>query len=117
MPEVFVGGEFGVNALGLEDDADVAAQGSGLPNSVEAGDRGAAGSRDHECGKNPEESGLAAAVWAEKAEEFGGTNVEGNAVKRSAVLIAMDEVANGNDGDGLAGLFGRLGRGSEVDGG
>jgi len=29
----------------------------------------------------------------------------------------MDEVANGNDGDGLAGWFGRLDRGSEVDGG
>jgi hypothetical protein len=28
----------------------------------------------------------------------------------------MDEVANGNHGDGLAGLFGRLGGGSEVDG-
>jgi hypothetical protein len=29
----------------------------------------------------------------------------------------MDEVANGNDGDGLADWFGRLGGGSEVDGG
>jgi hypothetical protein len=29
----------------------------------------------------------------------------------------MDEIANGNDGDGLARLFGRLGRESEVDGG
>ena len=117
MPEVFVGGEFGINALGLEDDADVATKGSGLANGVEAGDRSAARGRDHECGKNPEESSLAAAVRSEKAEEFGGAHVEGNAFERGAVLIAMDEVANGNDGDGLAGWFGRLGRGSEVDGG
>src|SRR5258708_6072831 len=42
MPEVFVGSEFGVNALSLEDDADMAAQGSGLANGVEDSDRGAA---------------------------------------------------------------------------
>src|ERR1700675_4415573 len=105
MTEVFVGGEFGVDALGLEDDADVAAQGSGLANGVEAGDRGAARSRDHECGKNAEKSGLAAAVRAEEPEEFGGAHVEGNAFERGAVLIAMDKVANGNDGGGLADLF------------
>jgi len=115
MPEVFVGGEFGVNTLGLEDDADVAAQGSGLAHGVEARDGSAAGSRDHERGKNAEESSLAAAVRAEKAEEFGGANFEGNAFESGAVLIAMDEVANGNYR--MAGRFGMLGGGSEVDGG
>ncbi len=97
MPEVFVGGELGVNALGLEDDADVAAQRSGLANGVEAGDRGAAGSGDHERGKDAEQSGLAAAVRAEQSEKFGGANVEGDAVEGGAILVAMDEVANGND--------------------
>ena len=42
MPEVFVGGEFGIDALCLEDNADVAAERSGLVNGVEAGDGGAA---------------------------------------------------------------------------
>jgi hypothetical protein len=42
MPEVLVGRELEVNALRLEDDADVAAQGSGLANGVEAGNHGAA---------------------------------------------------------------------------
>src|SRR5208337_1569847 len=42
MPEVLVGGELEVDALGLEDDADMAAQRSGLANGVEAGDGGAA---------------------------------------------------------------------------
>ena len=113
MPEVFVGGELGVDALGLEDNADVAAHGSGLADGVEAGDGGAAGSGDHERGKNSKESGLAAAVRAEQAEEFGGTNVERDAVKRGAVLVAVDEVANGNDG--LACEFGGMG-GGEVEG-
>src|ERR1700679_72965 len=62
MPQVFIGREFGIDALCLEDYADVAAQGSGLANGVEAGDGGAARSRDHEGGKNSEQSGLAAAV-------------------------------------------------------
>src|SRR5580658_259373 len=54
MPEVFVGGELKVDALRLEDDSDVAAQGSGLADGVKAGDHGAAGSRNHERGKNAE---------------------------------------------------------------
>jgi hypothetical protein len=106
MPEILVGGEFRIDALGLEDDADVAAQGSGLVNRVQASDGGAAGSRDHERGENSEQSSLAAAVWAKEAEEFGGANVEGDAVKRDAVLVAMHQVANGNDGLGRE--FGRL---------
>ena len=88
---------FEVDALRLEDDADMAAQCSGLADGVEAGDRGAAGSRDHERGKNTEQSSLAAAVRAEQTEEFGRLNVERNAVQRGAVLIAVDEIANGDD--------------------
>ncbi len=114
MPEIFVGGKFEIDALGLEDDADVSPHGSGLVHGVEAGDGGAAGSRDHERGQNSEESGLAAAVRAEQAKELGGSNIKRNAVKRGAILVAMDEIANGNDG--LAGLFGVLGGMSEVNG-
>ncbi len=115
MPEVFVGGEFEIDARGLEDDADVAAQRSGLANGVEAGDGGAAGGGDHEGGKNAEQSGLAAAVRAEKAEKFGGVNLEGDAIERGAVLITVDEIAN--DNDGLASELGWLGGSSEVEGG
>lgn len=113
MPEIFVGGELGVDALGLENDADVAAKRSGLANRVEASDHGAAGSRNHERGKNAEESGFTAAVRTEETEEFGGANVERDAVERDAVLIAMHEVVNGNDGLGHG--FGRLGGGRKVD--
>src|SRR3982074_1805771 len=115
MPKVFVGGEFGVDALGLEDDADVAAQRSGLADGVEAGDRGTAGGGHHKRRKDAEEGSLAAAVRAEKAEQFSGANVERDALKCGAVLIAMDEIANGNYW--MAGRFGMLGGGSEVDGG
>src|ERR1035437_7625260 len=115
MPEIFIGGELGVDALGLEDDADVAAQGAGLANGVQAGDHGAAGSRNHERGKNSEQSGLAAAVRTEKTEEFGGANVERDAVERDAILVAMHEIANGNSNDGLGRGRGRLSGGGKVD--
>ena len=97
MPEIFIGSEFGVDALGLEDDSNVAAQGSGLADGVEAGDGGATGSWDHQSRKNAEESSLAAAVRAEESEEFGGMNFESDAVERGAVLVTMDKIANGND--------------------
>jgi hypothetical protein len=114
MPEIFVGGELGVDALGLENDTDVAAKRSGLANRVEARDHGAAGSRNHEGGKNAEESGFSAAVRTEETEKFGGANFERNAVERDAVLVAMHEVVNGNDG--LGGGFGSLSGDGCVDG-
>ncbi len=98
MPEVLVGGELGIDALGLEDDADVTAQGSGLPDGVKAGDGGAAGRRHHERGKNAEESGFSAAVRTEQTKKLGGADVERDAVERGAVLVTMDKVANDNDG-------------------
>jgi hypothetical protein len=112
MPEVFVGGELRVDALGLENDADVAAQGSGLANRVQASDGGAAGGRDHERGENAEERCFAAPVWTEEPEEFGGADFERDAVERDAILVAMHQVVNGNGNDGLGRGFGRL-RGSQ----
>ena len=100
MPEIFIGGEFRVDALGLENDADVAAKCFGLANRVQASDHGTAGSRHHERGKNAEQSCLAAAVRAKETEEFGRADVERDAVERDAILVAMHQVANGNDGLG-----------------
>src|ERR1035437_3043596 len=113
MPEIFIRGELGIDALGLEDDANVAAPRSGLANRVQPSDHGAAGSRDHERGKNSEQSSLAAAVWTEETEEFGGANVERDAVERDAILVAMHEIVKGNDGLGRG--FGSLGGGGKVD--
>lgn len=113
MPEVLVGGEFGIDALRLKDDTDVAAQGSGLANGVDADDGGAARGWDHECGKDPKQSGLTAAVRAEESEEFGGANVKRDALERGAILIAMDDVSDGNDW--LVCGFGGLNRRGDVD--
>ena len=115
MPEILIGGELGIDTLGLKDDSDASTQSSGLAHGVEAGNRGAAGSRHHERRKNAKQSCLAAAVRPEQTKKLGGANVERDAVEGGAVLVAMDEVANGNDG--LACGLSRLGGGSEVNGG
>ena len=106
MPEIFVGGEFQVDALGLKDHADLAPQARRFLRGVAAHDGGASGGRKHQGGKNPEERGLAAAVGAEQAEQFRGAHVERNAVQSGAVAVAMHQVLYGNDGlDGRMSYF------------
>ena len=92
MPQIFVSGEFGVDTLRLKHDADLAAEAGGILGGIVSHDHGAARGRNHERRKDPEERGLAAAVRPEQAEQFCRTHVEGNAVQRRAVLVAMDQV-------------------------
>ena len=62
--------------------------------------------RNHQGGKNPEERGLAAAVRTEQAEQLRRTHVERNAVQSGAVLVAMHQILDGNDGaDGRQSLL------------
>ena len=115
MPEIFIGRELGVDALRLENDANVTAKRARLADGVESGDGRAAGSRDHQCGEDAEESGLAAAVGAKQSEEFGGANVERDAVEGGAILITVHQIADGDDR--FACVLGRLDGKREVDGG
>jgi len=97
MPQVLVGGELQINTLCLEYDADMATQGSGILRGIVTHDEGAAGGRDHQGGEDPEQGGLAAAIWTEQAEEFGGADVEGDAVERSAAFVAVNQILYGDD--------------------
>src|SRR5580700_10101914 len=96
MPEILVGGELEVDALGLKDHADLAAYAGRLLRGIATHDGGAAGGGEHQGGKNPEERGLAAAIRTKQAKQFGRTHGERNAVESSAVLVAMEHVLNGN---------------------
>src|SRR6202163_129742 len=100
MPQVFVGRQFGVDTLRLKNHADLTAQTGGIVGSVASHDHGAAGSGNHQCRENSEESGFAAAIRAEKTEQLRRAHVEGNAVERGAVLVTMDEILHGNYGRG-----------------
>ena len=97
MPEVFVGGEFGVDALGLEYDTDLTADGARIVSGIAAHDLGATGRGDHQSRQDAEKSRLSAAVGPEESEEFGRADVEGDAVERGSTFVAMDQILNGND--------------------
>jgi len=113
MPKILIGSELGVDTLCLKHHADAPAQGSGLAHGIEAGDGRAPGSRHHERRENAKQCRLAAAIWPEQSEEFGGANVERNPLERGAVLVTMHQVAHANDG--LATWRDRLGGRSEVE--
>ena len=68
-----------VEALGLEDDADLAADLRGIAGDIEAGDDGAAFGGHHHGRKDAEDGGLAAAVGTEQAEDFTLLNFERDA--------------------------------------
>ena len=106
MPQVLVGRQLRVHTLRLEYHADSPPQGGGLAHRVHARHESDTGARHHQGGKNPEEGGLAAAVWSKKPKQFRRTNVKRNPVQRGPVFVpigvAMHQVAHGNDrGAGL----------------
>src|SRR5579863_4227184 len=100
MPKILVCRELDVDALRLKNYADLPPQACWILRRIAAHDGGAPCGREHQSGKNPEEGGLAAAIWTQQAEQFRGTYVEGNAVQSRAVLIAMHQVLDRNDGLG-----------------
>ena len=68
--QVLFHGQRFVQALRLEDDADLAADFGGLARHVAAGDHGAALGGHHHGGENAEEGGLAAAIRPQQAEDL-----------------------------------------------
>ena len=100
MPKVLVRGELQVHALSLEHDSDLTAECGRILSGVAAHRQGSTGGRDHQCGENAKQRGLAAAVRTQKTEDFCGTDIERDAVQRRTILVLMDEVLDGNDGLG-----------------
>ena len=74
--QVLFGGEFHVDALRLEDHADVAAHQRGLAGDIVAHDQRASAGGQHQGRENAEGRGLAAAVGAEQAEDLGRPHIE-----------------------------------------
>src|SRR5580704_6062476 len=98
MPEVLVRGELLVDALRLKDHSDLVPQSGWLLRGVATHNGGAAGGGKHQRGKDPEEGGLAAAVRAQQAKQFGGADVERNAVESGTVAVAMHQILDRNYG-------------------
>src|ERR1700739_504195 len=78
MPEVLVGCEFGINALRLEDYADMTPERARLSNRIQTDDRRGARTRHDQGRKDSEKGRLAAAIGAEQPEQLRRTNVKRN---------------------------------------
>ena len=98
--EVLFGGELHVDAGRLEDDSDIAPDLGGLAGDVVAQNESSAGGGDHQSRENTKRGGLAAAVGAEQAEDFGRADVEGNVVQGGAIAVLMMKVLELNGGSG-----------------
>jgi hypothetical protein len=100
MPKIFICGEFKIDALRLEDYANLPPQASRFLHRVAAHDGRAPGAGDHQRGKNSKERRLPAAVWTEQPEQLRSPHVERNPVQCGAVLVAMHQVLHGNHSNG-----------------
>src|SRR5580658_3376695 len=97
LAEVFFGGELFIEAGGLEDDADVAADFVAVLGEIEAEDFDGARRRGNEGAENSEEGGFAAAVGAEEAEDFAGVHAQGEIRERGMFAVRVVEVLNIDD--------------------
>ena len=96
--QVFFGGELDVDALFLEDHADLVADSAGVLGDIASHDERASAGRNHQRRENAKRRGLAAAVGAQQAKNFRRTNFERHARQRGAVTVLMAQVLQLNDG-------------------
>src|SRR5271165_1223508 len=97
MPQVLISRQLRIDALGLEDNANLPAETGRILRRIATHDHGAPASRDHQRRENPKKRRLPAAVRTEQTEQLGRTNVERHAVQCRAVLIAVNHVLYRND--------------------
>ena len=106
--EVLFGGELLVEAGGLKDGADLATKGVAMAVYVLAQHLNGVGGRGDEGAEYAEESGFAAAVGAEEAEDFGGVDGESEVVECDASAIPVGEGGDLDDG-GVEGFGAHVG--------
>ena len=90
--QVFFGRQLDVDALRLEDHADVAAHQRGFARDIVAHDQRAPAGGQHQGRENAEGRGLAAAVGTQQAEDLGRPHVERNPGQRDAISVLMAQV-------------------------
>src|SRR5271157_1784028 len=97
MPEILGGGQLHVDALGLEDHTDLAAQTVGVAGNIESHDLGSSAYRNHQGGEDAKQRRLSTAIRSQQSEEFGLTHIEGDTVQRGAITITMHDILNRNN--------------------
>src|ERR1051326_6747382 len=96
VTEVFLRRQFHVNALRLEDDADLFAQVRSVARSIESGDDRASSAGQHKRGKDAEHSRLAAAVGSKKSKDLGAIDVEADPVQGGSIAVKMAKIFHAN---------------------
>src|SRR6185369_15320469 len=100
--EVLLDGEGFVEALRLENHADMLADFRRITLDVEAGDDGVAVGGHHHGGENAEEGGLAAAIRPQQAEDLALLYLEADIREGHTVAVAVGKVLNLDHNPGLS---------------
>jgi hypothetical protein len=97
MPEILGRSELHIDALGLEDHTDLAAQTVGVPGNIKSHDLGSPAYRNHQGGQDAKQRRLSTAIRSQQSEEFGLMHIEGDTVQRGAITITMHDILHRNN--------------------
>jgi hypothetical protein len=110
VPKILVSSELWIVALGLEDDADVAPQCAWIGGCIESLNDCMPASGEHQRREDPEKCCLTTSIGPKEPEQLRITNFETDAIERSTVIVAVNEILNADNGTGARAYSG-AGRG------
>ena len=92
MPQVLRRRKLYVDALGLEDHANLTAHIVRITGDVKSHDGSAPSDRNHQSGEDAKQRRFPAAIRPQQSEKFGAPNIEGHTVQSRAVTIPMHDI-------------------------
>src|SRR5215510_12807152 len=101
MPQIFCRSQFDVDALLLKHHTNPTTHFIRLPGCVKSADQCLSSSGQHQRRKNAKERCFAAAVGAQKAEDFSREHIKRYSLEGRALPVAVPELFDPNDGHAL----------------
>src|SRR5258708_32506464 len=98
MPQILIRGQLLVDTLRLKYHADLPSHARWILGRVQSPDHGVPCRRNHQCGKNAEQRGFAAAVGAEQSKQLGRPHVKRNSIEGRPFVVPVNQTLYGNDG-------------------
>jgi hypothetical protein len=100
VPKILVSSELWIVTLGLKDDANVAPQCAWINGCIESLNDCMPASGEHQRGEDSEKCCLPASIGPKQAEQLRITDFESDAIERSTVIVAVNEILNADNGTG-----------------
>ena len=97
MHQVFRRSELHIDALCLEDNANLVPQTIRISCYIVAKNYRAPSHRNHQGGENSKQSGFAAAIRPQQPKQFCWLHIKRYAVQRSAIVVPVNHVLYGNN--------------------